>query len=368
MSQNTDVFVIGGGPAGLAAAIAARGKGMHVMLADQSPSGADKACGEGLMPETLDVLRRLGVEIPGSEGRPYRGIRFLNQGQTVEACFPSSYGLGIRRTALHAILTEHAAAAGVHMLWQTSVLGIAREGIQLAQGLVKARWIVAADGGNSKVRAWCGLDPASPPRRRFGFRRHYAVTPWTDRVEVHWGDDCQFYTAPVGAEEVCVALLSRSPKLRIAEALPRFSVLAARLQSASQLTPERGATCATVCLPRVFRGNVALVGDASGGVDAITGQGLYLAFSQALALADALEAGDLAQYEAAHRRLSRRPAFMAQLMLLMDGRPRLRRRVMQTFADEPRLFARMLAVHGGSASAVDCAVNGLRLGWRLVTA
>ena len=118
----------------------------------------------------------------------------------------------------------------------------------------------------------------------------------------------------------------------------------------------------------MFRGNVALVGDASGGVDAITGQGLYLAFSQALALADALEAGELEQYEAAHHRLSRRPAFMAQLMLLMDGRPRLRRRVMQTLADEPRLFARMLAVHGGSASAVDCAVNGLRLGWRLVTA
>ena len=368
MAESTDVFVIGGGPAGLAAAIAARRKGFRVTLADQSAPGADKACGEGLMPETLAALGRLGVEIPDSEGWPFRGIRFVNDSQAVEAGFASSFGLGVRRTALHTILAAHAAACGVRLLWRTSVSGITREGVQLAQELVPSRWIVAADGGNSKVRAWSGLEPASPPQRRFGFRRHYARAPWTDRVEVHWGDGCQFYVAPVGPQEVCVALLSRWPKLRIAEALLRFPSLVARLASARPMSQERGATCANVRLPRVSRGRVALVGDASGGVDAITGQGLYLAFSQALALADALAAGDLAQYEAAHRRLSRRPGFMARLMLVMDGRPRLRRRVMQTFADEPRLFARMLAVHVGSASPMDYAVNGLRLGWRLVTA
>ena len=113
---------------------------------------------------------------------------------------------------------------------------------------------------------------------------------------------------------------------------------------------------------------MALVGDASGGVDAITGQGLFLAFSQAQALADAMASGDLRKYEAAHRGVSRRPAFMARLMLMMDGRPRLRRRVMRIFEEEPRLFARMLAAHVGSGTPVDYAMNGLKLGWRLVTA
>lgn len=368
IAGNTDVFVVGGGPAGLAAAIAARRRGLRVILADQSAPGADKACGEGLMPETLAVLRRLCVKLPLATGRTFRGIRFLNGGQTVEASFPASHGLAVRRTELHKILAEHAAACGVELMWQTSVAGISRDGVRLAQGEVASRWIVAADGGNSKVRGWAGLGPAIQPRGRFGFRRHYRVAPWTDRVEVHWGDECQFYVAPIGEQEVCVALLSRSPKLRIADALPRFPALAARLASASAVSQERGATCATVRLPHVYRGRVALVGDASGGVDAITGQGLFLAFSQALALADALAAGDLAQYETTHRRLARRPAFMARLMLVMDGRPRLRRRVMQTLADDPHLFARMLAVHAGSASAVDYAVNGLELGWRLVTA
>lgn len=95
---------------------------------------------------------------------------------------------------------------------------------------------------------------------------------------------------------------------------------------------------------------------------------MFLGFSQALALAEAMAAGDLSQYGEAHRRLSRRPAFMARLMLMMDGRPRLRRRVMRIFEEEPRLFARMLAAHVGSGTPVDYAMNGLRLGWRLVTA
>ena len=46
----TDVFVIGGGPAGLAAAIAARGRGFRVLVADGAQPPIDKACGEGLLP------------------------------------------------------------------------------------------------------------------------------------------------------------------------------------------------------------------------------------------------------------------------------------------------------------------------------
>ncbi len=365
--ERTDVFVIGGGPAGLALAIAARQRGLRVIVADRCAPGTDKACGEGLLPETLGALSRLGVQIPAALGEPIRGIRFVNGEQTVESGFPLGCGLGVPRTALHAILAERASGCGAELLWKTSVRGLEREGVALATKTVRARWVVAADGGNSAVRHWAGLGAESRPRRRFGFRRHYRVRPWTDRVEVYWGDDCQFYVSPVGPEMMCLALLSRSPELRIAEALPRIPALAARLGSATPLGKERGAMCATARLPHVFREHVALVGDASGGVDAITGQGLFLAFSQALALAKAFEAGDLARYEAAHRRLAQRPAVMARLLLALDGRPRLRRRVMQVFGDEPRLFARLLAAHVGVASPADCAVDSLRFGWRLAT-
>lgn len=51
-----DVFVVGGGPAGLAAAIAARLKGFTVAVADGAHPPIDKACGEGLMPDSFGAL------------------------------------------------------------------------------------------------------------------------------------------------------------------------------------------------------------------------------------------------------------------------------------------------------------------------
>jgi hypothetical protein len=58
---------------------------------------------------------------------------------------------------------------------------------------------------------------------------------------------------------------------------------------------------------------------------------------------------------------------MARLMLLLEHREGLRRRVMQAFTTEPKLFGHMLATHVGAASPVNIAANGLALGWKLLT-
>jgi len=92
-----------------------------------------------------------------------------------------------------------------------------------------------------------------------------------------------------------------------------------------------------------------------------------LLFQQAVALAGALEAGDLAFYQAEHRRIGKRPEFMAELMLMLDGRGRLRRRVMRAFEGHPGLFARLLAMHVGDLSPFDSVTNGLALGWRMLS-
>lgn len=367
MQRATDVFVIGGGPAGLAAAIAARQKGFRVTLADPAAPGADKACGEGVMPEGVEALRRLGVDLHAGEARPFRGIRFLDSAGVAEARFAAGHGLGIRRITLHRVLAERAAACGVRLLWRTRVAGITGEGVALEDGIVGARWICGADGGLSRVRRWMGLDRPRGSAPRYGSRRHFHARAWSDCVEVYWGRESELYVAAVGEEELCIALISRVPGMRVEQALPAFPELAARLAGAGPAGGGRGGVTSSLGLPRVYRGRVALVGDASGSVDAITGQGLSLAFQHAHALAEAIEAGDLAQYQVAHRRIRRRPAIMAWLLLALDGRPWLRRRALRILSEEPRIFARLLAAHTGAASAVDCALGGLGLGWRLVT-
>src|ERR1700685_881187 len=142
----TDVFVIGDGPAGLAAAIAARRKGLEVTLADGARPPLDKAGGEGLMPDGLAALGSLGIALDSADAHPFRGIRFLGAGVSVEAGFPEGSALGVCRTVLHRKMVEQAAAAGVRTLWGTPVTGICSQGVSVAGGLVPARWIVGADG------------------------------------------------------------------------------------------------------------------------------------------------------------------------------------------------------------------------------
>src|SRR5271168_2759439 len=121
MPRSTDVFIVGGGPAGLAAAIALRKKGFRVTVADGARPPIDKACGEGLMPDTLAALADLGVFLDARDGFAFRGVRFLEGTCAIDASFPGGGGLGVRRPILHKKMIERAAAVGVAFLWETPV-------------------------------------------------------------------------------------------------------------------------------------------------------------------------------------------------------------------------------------------------------
>ena len=364
----SQVVVIGGGPAGLAAALAVRQRGLDVTVVDSCVPPIDKPCGEGLMPDGVRALAKLGVTIPEIDAQPFRGTRFVSHGLIAEAVFPCGFALGVRRTNLHRVMVEHAQRAGVQFHWQTVVAGLDSEGVRLRGELLRTRWIIGADGSASRVRHWAGLDCHRRRSERFAFRRHYKLAPWSDFMELHWGARGQLYITPVSPDLVCVALISRDPLLRLDEALPEFPEAWQRLRGAEHGSVERGAISVTRRLARITNGRVALIGDASGGVDAITGEGLCLAFKQANMLASCLASGDLGAYEAKHRSLAWRPALMADLMLLLERRHALRARVMRAFGAEPQLFARMLAAHVGAVSSLAFAENGVALGWKLLTA
>jgi flavin-dependent dehydrogenase len=364
---HTDVFIAGGGPSGLATGIAIRQRGLRVVIADPAQPPIDKACGEGLMPNTVASLKELGVKLCSGDAIPFRGIRFINEELAAEGAFAGSYGLGIRRMSLHKALVERAVEAEVQCLWGEPVTRIADGEVWLGQRRVQCRWIVAADGQNSQVRKWAGLDRGQPQETRYGFRQHFRVAPWTGFVEVYWGNNCQIVVTPVRRDEVCLVATSRSPKIRLREALTQLPEVAWRLKGGSAVTQDLGAISALRVLRRVYRGHVALAGDASGSVDSLTGEGLGLAFRQAEALAEAIACDDLTRYQAAHRRINRLPEMMSRLLLALENRPRLRRRAILALAKEPLLFERLLAAHTGAFSPLTFGFgNILRLGRRLI--
>jgi flavin-dependent dehydrogenase len=367
--RQAEVLVAGGGPAGLAAAIAARQAGFEVALVDCAQPPIDKACGEGIMPDGLAALADLGIRITPQQAAQFRGIRFIHGRQSVESSFPNGVGFGIPRIVLHRWLVDRAAACGVSLHWGRRITGLSPDGLLVEGGVVRSRWLICADGQNSRLRRLAGLESAIPPRYRFGFRRHYQVVPWSDFVEVHWSECGQMYVTPIGKDQVCVALISSHKEIRFDAALASFPRLTARLEHAEVIGNTLGAVSASRTLRVVHRGSVALVGEAAGSVDAVTGEGLAMAFQQAIALAEAMRTGDLMTYQRVHARITRMPRRMATLMLLMDNRPWLRERVFRALAAEPGFFQRMLAVHTGNLSPAQLGLNsGLAFGWHLLTA
>jgi flavin-dependent dehydrogenase len=364
---DTDVFVAGGGPAGLAAAIAARQQGFRVIVADSAMPPIDKACGEGLMPDAQMALRELGLTVGGSETGIFHGIKFVGPEGAVLARFPQGQGIGIRRTLLHQAMLEFAHSLGVEMIWGTRVRGLEHAGIRVGDNLIRARWLIGADGQNSRVREWAGLSAAREHTRRIGMRQHFQVEPLSDFVEIYWGERGQAYVTPIGKKEICVALISNNKFASFEQGIAQFPPLASHLAGAERTTSPRGAVSISRTLKSVYCDNVALLGEASGSVDAITGEGLAMAFRQAGALGQALAAEDLSLYQAAHRQISTLPSFMARSMLLMDKSSWVRQRALRAFIKKPALFERLLSVHVGEMSLKSFGIRGiLNLGWQIL--
>jgi len=343
---------VGGGPAGLAAAIALRMRGADVLVADALKPPIDKACGEGLMPDARRDLAALGVSFEDGAGAPFRGIRFVSwtdgEPVSISADFVSGPGVGIRRTLLHSRMVERAMEVGVRLRWGTRVALGSR--VALDSEACSFRYMVGADGQSSRVRAWAGLDRGWLISRRFGFRRHYQVPAPSSNVEVHWCDAGQVYITPVAQGEICVAAVTRHNSTRMGQVIGAVPYLRDRLSGAEASTGERGALTTTRRLRCVARGNVALIGDASGSVDAVTGEGLAIGFRQAGLLSQSLEQGALDFYAAEHEKTMRMPGRMARVLLLMDAHPALRRAAQRVLAGSPGLFGELLQVHMGEES------------------
>lgn len=280
--RDVDLLVVGAGPAGSAAACRALAldPSLRVVLADRASFPRDKVCGDGLGPEGVDVLDRLGIADEVLAGAPpLHGVRITSPaGAEVTGDAPRP-GYVIPRMVLDARLHDAAVAAGaepvVHRVRNVRV----EAGHVVVDETFRARTVVAADGANSGMRRAMGI-ASQPPAHTGVAIRGYAHAPevtslWIAFVADRW--PAYAWAFPIGDGRVNVGYGPFDAR----RAAPQKAMLAS-LIAATGIEPDEGTVQGhrlplSTSRPRPASGRVLFAGDAASMVHPLTGEGIYYA-------------------------------------------------------------------------------------------
>jgi menaquinone-9 beta-reductase len=359
------IVVVGGGPAGLSAAIALRLKGFTVTVIDFRQPPIKKACGEGILPHGIKALKYLGVHIDDDKSFHFSGIRFIDNELIAEGSFSGNYGVGIERSCLHEKLMERAQELGVNLLWHKKIQHITNSIVQFDNDSIKYSYLIGADGAASKIRRLGKFKAQAAGVRRVGLQRHYDIAPWSRFVEVYSGLDSQAFITPVSERKVCVALIGERPSFDFKYLNDRFPTLAQKLIIATGVGEILGGVSQSTRLEKVVKENIVLIGDASFSIDSITGDGLSLAFCQAIALANAFNSDDILSYNRMHRSLIRMPVVMEKILLFMSRHKKIRRSAIKALNRDKQILDNLLSIHTGNKEKYSLIQDVSRLALRM---
>lgn len=287
-----DVVVIGGGPAGTCAAIAAARAGLDAVLVERRRYPKAKACGCCLSDAAVGVLEALGAGDLLSDAIPIRSVRLVSGRR--EVVIPRAAGAAISRRALDARLATHASAAGVRVLEGAAAEvvgpGLVRASLRGSVDL-RARCIVVADGlGGTSLDGVPGFGWKVQARSRIGIGAELAAgtvdcAPGEIRMHVSRAGYVGCVRLEDGTVDVAAAVCPRA--LRSAGSPGAFAcaALGPAVRAAEVLHGARwsGTPLLTRRRASVAARGILVAGDAAGYVEPFTGEGIGWAMMTGIA-------------------------------------------------------------------------------------
>lgn len=395
-----DVVVVGGGPAGSAAAIFLRRRGHDILLIDEARFPRDKVCGEGVSPEAWRLLAAMGASEAVRALGPHslRGMELTSPDGT---CFRGLYrgaaqaGFAVRRRALDACLLQAARGAGVEVREGVRATALVHAGGRVsgvvtstspdggadpAPETIAARLVVAADGRRSMVARQLGLLREHPRLRKYAVRGYWSgVEGLGELGEMHVIANGYCGIAPLSPADANVTFVVDRADMQPSggdlegfyrATLARWPRIAERLSRATLTEAPRAIGPLALVAPRVSVPGAALVGDAAGFYDPFTGEGITLALRSAEILADVAdswlrEGSELRRYDRLRREATRDKFRLNRLLQQVVAWPALANLVAARLARRPDLADRLVGIAGDFVPARTAL--GPRFLWDLLT-
>ncbi|MEV4757642.1 geranylgeranyl reductase family protein [Micromonospora sp. NPDC049559] len=279
-----DVAVVGAGPAGASAALAARRAGARVLLLDRADFPRDKPCGDGIAAHAVDVLAELGVPDAVAGYLPVPALRLVGPlgGQVLRPLPRPAYT--VPRRIFDARLVAAAVSAGARLVRHTVRRIEPRDDLVVLDGVLAARAVVGADGAGSVVRRALG-HPVNPDRHlALAIRGYTPAAPTGGPLEqrivtsgARWPAYAWSFPIGDGRANVGYGEVLRGQPLTRQGLLDGLSRLLPDLDPAALTGVRAHHLPLSTHRPPVGRGRIVLAGDALSLVNPFTGEGIFYA-------------------------------------------------------------------------------------------
>jgi menaquinone-9 beta-reductase len=274
-----DLIVVGGGPAGCAAAISAKRAcpSASILLLEKSSYPRHKVCGEFISPEALGLLRSLVGDNGLSGGSLHLTRAELLVGRTRLEVSLKPPAISLARYQLDALLWSAAQRAGAECVNATVIqVTPMQDGFQVSVGndALQGRAVINATG------RWSNLSSAAPNTQEkwIGLKAHFAERSPEPSVSLYFFAGGYCGVQPVGADSINACAMVRADVAKdLSAVLKQHPALSSRSRSWTQRTETFATSPLLFRPPRATQDRMLLVGDAAGFIDPFLGDGISLA-------------------------------------------------------------------------------------------